>query len=503
MTPTPWCPTLSPDEADRLLDLLRSWLPKQRWCPVNSADFQLSGLQSYSLPASVADASTHLVVGVLKLEFTTAEAGPRAVVLQVPLSFRTTVLEAKELLLVGQMDVAGESVFVYDGLADPAFVGAYLDLVRERGSTGSAEGLGPLAGHRIPGAEENESLRIPHATGTVRILSAEQSNTSVIINDGVSAAIIKTFRVLAEGNNPEVEIGAALTGAGVSEVPATLGWIRGTWPRIDAADQPVSVNDSALEPGARGEFAVVHEFLAGGLDAWALTVAAAAAGDPFIAEAEALGAATAEVHKRLAQSLPVAEQGVDVLGPLAERVRASWLEAAGVVGPYGPEVEAVLESLKGVDEQAQRIHGDLHLGQILQLPADPLAGKAQRWAILDFEGEPMRPVSQRSTPDLRLRDVVGMLRSFDYAAGAAERENPAVQVPETWVTNCTDAFMSGYGSVIEGTIDPRSPVFVALWLDKALYEVVYELRNRPGWLGIPVDAVRRALAPSQGSGSER
>ena len=92
-----------------------------------------------------------------------------------------------------------------------------------------------------------------------------------------------------------------------------------------------------------------------------------------------------------------------------------------------------------------------------------------------------------------------MLRSFDYAAGAAVRENPGAVVPGTWVDDCAEAFLAGYAEVIPGSIDRDSPLFVALWLDKALYEVIYELRNRPDWLSIPVNASRRLLG-STGSG---
>ena len=92
-----------------------------------------------------------------------------------------------------------------------------------------------------------------------------------------------------------------------------------------------------------------------------------------------------------------------------------------------------------------------------------------------------------------------MLRSFDYAAGAAVREHPDADVPESWVDDCAEAFLAGYAEVIPGSIDRDSPLFVALWLDKALYEVIYELRNRPDWLSIPVHASRRLLG-STGSG---
>ena len=240
----------------------------------------------------------------------------------------------------------------------------------------------------------------------------------------------------------------------------------------------------------------------GGRDAWRLAVAAASSGTDFTAEAHALGVATATVHRRLAEALGLAAEsapGKDIAPGVAQRVRQSWTEAGPAVGPYDDALDGLLSRLEGSNAGAlQRIHGDLHLGQILQVPGHP--GEPERWAILDFEGEPLRPIAERNFPDVPLRDVVGMLRSFDYAAGAAEREQPGFQVPASWVDDCADAFLAGYGEITPGTIDRRSPMFVALWLDKALYEVVYELRNRPGWLDIPVHASRRLLS-STGSGA--
>src|SRR5690606_4168583 len=132
----------------------------------------------------------------------------------------------------------------------------------------------------------------------------------------------------------------------------------------------------------------------------------------------------------------------------------------------------------------QRIHGDYHLGQVLDVPD-------RGWVLVDFEGEPLRALAERNLPDLALRDVAGMLRSFDYAAGSVSQERDLDR--EAWAAACRQAFLDGYAA--EAGEDPRehADLLDALELDKALYEVVYEARNRPTWIGIPVAAVERIL----------
>jgi 1,4-alpha-glucan branching enzyme len=455
--------------------LLRTWLPGKRWFPVKSPDFALERVGGFSLPGSGGDPAFEVVL--LAVTYRTADGGPRTDVVQVPLSFHSQPLADAPSALLGEFTDPGRGLrLVYDAVYDSEFVTAWLEFMRSEASLANGLAQGHLTRGRVA---------LPKKPTTGRVLSGEQSNTSIIIDDGDSAAIVKIFRVLAAGKNPEVELGAALTAAGTTEVPATLGWITGSW------DEPAS-NGSAV---SNGELAVAHEFLLGGQDAWRLAVEAAAAGQDFTAEARGLGAATATVHARLAETFGTEdgqEQGSDIISTVARRVRQSWAEAASAVGPYDHNLDQLLAALDPKDVgQLQRVHGDLHLGQILWVPGAD--GQPGRWAILDFEGEPLRTIDERNSPDLPLRDVTGMLRSFDYAAGAATRENPDATVPETWVDDCATAFLEGYGEVTPGTIDRRSPLFVALWLDKALYEVVYELRNRPDWLEIPVMASRRIL----------
>ncbi|GGH97072.1 1,4-alpha-glucan branching enzyme [Arthrobacter liuii] len=463
-----------------LTALLKEWLPQQRWFPVKSPEFAIS--QAGSLGLTDPGGRAALAVFLLNVTTEGPDGGSRTAVVQVPLSFRPAPAGGMERALVGEaagMDPTRP--WVYDAVHDPDFVGAWLELIRlqEKAASGTATGF------RVEGPH-----RLPTAKGVVKVLSGEQSNSSVIVDDGESAAMVKFFRVLSDGTNPEIEVGAALTKAGTAEVPATLGWVSGEW---------LGHGNTGSGHGTRyvqGELAVAHEFLAGGRDAWRLAVDAARSGTDFTAEARALGAATATVHKRLAEALGQSaghEPGNGAAPAVAQRVRTAWAEARAAVGPYDDALESLLANLdKAPAGPLQRIHGDLHLGQILQVTGQ--SGDESRWAILDFEGEPLRPIAERNIPDVPLRDVVGMLRSFDYAAGAAQREQEGAQVPDGWVDDCADAFLAGYAGVIPGTVDRTSPLFVALWLDKALYEVVYEMRNRPDWLAIPVNAARRLLS---------
>jgi predicted trehalose synthase len=365
---------------------------------------------------------------------------------------------------------------VLDGPRDLAYVSALLRLVL---GGGSAQGDRVRAEGR-PLGWEGDVPRIVSA----RVLSGEQSNTSIFIetarDDGPApAVIVKVFRALHHGENPDVVLQSAIAAAGSQRVPRTYGAVLGEWP-------------DRGQPGGRatGHLAVAQEFLADTEDAWRVTLAAARTGTDFREPARDLGAATAEVHRVLAEALPTA----DADGRAKDAVLASMRSRAGQAAAAVPslrnrtgDIDAVL-SAAAADEwpRFQRIHGDLHLGQVLLVPG-------RGWVLLDFEGEPLRPMHERSEPDSPLRDVAGMLRSFDYVAGTLELEGADVVRARAGADAARAAFLEGYAAGLGEPIEAHARLLAAFELDKALYECVYEVRNRPDWLPIPERAVHRLL----------
>ena len=286
--------------------------------------------------------------------------------------------------------------------------------------------------------------------------------------------------------NPDVEVLAALTRVRSGHVPALRGWLEGTWlPGLGAA--PVS-----------GHLAVAVEFLPGSEDAWRVALAAVRERRDFTSAARDLGAATARVHADLAAAFGTTAVDEDGRARMVRSLQSRLSWARSTVRDLDVHAAALdahaasLERLSGLPP-LQRVHGDLHLGQVLQAPG-------RGWVLLDFEGEPLRPLAERTVPDLALRDVAGMLRSIDYAAGhdtvagapgAAAGSSPAAA--DAWAAASRDAFCEGYGSVSGRDPRAQAELLRALTLDKALYEVVYEARNRPSWLQIPLTAVERLL----------
>ncbi|WP_077489280.1 1,4-alpha-glucan branching protein GlgB [Sinomonas mesophila] len=457
--------------------LLAEWLPVQRWFPAKGRAVELAPAGRFELPAAADDAPR------LEVRIVRVRAGRLEALLNVPLSLRPAPLAGAEHALVGEAEhPSGGSVWVYDAVHDPSLAAALLALMAD-GAT--AEGRDGTAGWRTTArGRVSGAGRLPSGPLETSVLRGEQSNSSIIVRSEAGSGMLKVFRQLAEGLNPEVELGAALARAGSTDVPATLGWVDGEWSGAEGAR-------------ASGQLAVVHEFLPDGADMWRVALDAATEGRDIQEHARELGASTARVHAALASTLGTEtldeRSAAEFVGRIAARLRAAWHDVGESVGLPGEALEALLEGLAGSASgiTLQRIHGDLHLGQVLHFPEHP----ERPFAILDFEGEPLRPVAERSLPDAPLRDVVGMLRSFDYAAGAARRAEQAARVPEGWAEAAGRAYWDGYASVTGGEDPFGTPLFAALWLDKALYEVAYEERNRPAWAEIPLRAVRSALEP--------
>jgi maltokinase len=217
-------------------------------------------------------------------------------------------------------------------------------------------------------------------------------------------------------------------------------------------------------------------------------------GGDFAAESFRLGDAVAAVHRDLARAMGASERGTDGLNELAAAMLARLDAALRVVPELEEHAGDLREAFAAVRSApppltVQRVHGDLHLGQVLRTP--------QVWLLIDFEGEPAKPLAERSGADSPLRDVAGMLRSFDYAAHHllldAESEAQQTYRSHEWSDRNRTAFCDGYAH--RSGSDPReqSVLLRAYELDKAVYETVYEARNRPAWQAIPLRSVARLL----------
>ncbi|MBC7589987.1 MAG: phosphotransferase [Salinibacterium sp.] len=439
------------------LALLAPWMTRQRWFANKGALPVLEQIGTWRLETTdpAVTAVTHLL-----LDHTVGKPA----LYQVPLTYRSTPL-ANSSALVGEF----EGSWVYDGPFDAAYTQALLDAI----STG-AEGEGDRM--TVVGTRTAESI----GSGLVsRVLSGEQSNTSIIFeHEGKTPVICKVFRALHDGENPDVVLQTALAHAGSSAVPPPVGHIVAEW------------SDRGESSGvATGHLAFAQQFLPGVQDAWRVALAAAGAGIDFSTEARTLGIAVAGVHATLATTMPTSEmtrQDVDAVTlSMNSRLAAAIAEV--------PELARFERAIHEVFTLAatehwpaqQRIHGDFHLGQVLAVPN-------HGWVLVDFEGEPLRPMRERSKLDSPLRDVAGMLRSFDYVSGSlvVGGAEPALD----WTTNAREAFEAGYSDASGHDLQRNRALVDAFEIDKALYETVYEARNRPGWLSIPVDAIERLCA---------
>jgi len=485
--------------AARLVELLDRWLPEQRW-------FAAKGRGAPRLVRSVrlrmpADEGGPTAGALVPVPLTPSRPEPAGEITaewavitatspdgvsttyQVPVTYRSRPDSRLAHALIGQLDDgAGTRLWVYDAPHDPAFVRMWLRLMDEAGTVDSPGGPALLRGvRRGPGRQ---------VAGPSRVLCGEQSNTSVIVDgEGPEPVIVKLFRVLHPGSNPDVAVQSRLAEAGCDRVPRPVGWVEGRW--LDAADQVVD-----------GHLAYACEFLPGSQDAWREACMAVSTGSSFAEQSRQLGQATAQVHATLAEVMPTRQVTPRLLGRLADGLteRIAWaVEAAPALREFAPQARPLVDAVRHLRRapRLQQIHGDYHLGQVLH-------HGDRGWVLLDFEGEPLRPLVDRVQPDFPLRDIAGMLRSFDYAARHSTMDlddtDPRALAAARWVRSCREAFLTGYASVTGN--DPRadSELLRALELDKALYEVAYETRNRPGWVQVPLSAVRRLLGAGLSAG---
>ena len=223
------------------------------------------------------------------------------------------------------------------------------------------------------------------------------------------------------------------------------------------------------------------------------TVAVEDAGGDFAAEAYRLGVAVADLHASMAQAFPTSTWSSDQLGDVADAMSARLEAALPVVpelGEHAAALHASFDTIRHLTRPvvSQRVHGDLHLGQTLRT--------VKNWKIIDFEGEPAKPLAERSLPDIPWRDVAGMVRSFGYAAelsrldheqATGDADEQDAELARKWANRNVEAFLDGYREASGAELDEA--LLTAYTADKAVYECVYEARNRPAWLPIPLSAV--------------
>jgi maltokinase len=366
----------------------------------------------------------------------------------------------------------------YDALADPRLAGELLHLVRGSRTVQAEEGtLGFRALNGFAaGAAELEA----------RPLGTEQSNSSVVFGEEL---ILKVYRRLEAGVNPELELLRFLTERGFPHVAPLVGWYEYTGRLLEAT------------------LGVLQCFVPGKSDGWTFALESlAGGGESFLAQARRLGEVTGAMHVALASDasdphFAPEEPSAEALGLLTatvdEEIEQVFLDLAedGAVEPIAGRGEEVREQLRqlshiGAAGRVIRTHGDYHLGQVLWTGDD--------WVVLDFEGEPARAIPERRRKRSPLRDVAGMLRSFAYAASAASITEGAEPPPE-WESRAREEFLAGYIPVADpsGLLPPGEEAFERLLavfeLEKAVYELRYELDNRPDWVEIPVAGIRRLL----------
>lgn len=293
------------------------------------------------------------------------------------------------------------------------------------------------------------------ASNPVGVWSGEQSNTTLIIGN---TELFKLFRKIEPGPNLEAELLSALTDAAVPRVRHRL---TAPWPA-----------------GATTDLGILLERIPQAQDGWVLASQACREDLDFADEAQALGEALADIHHRLSTVFgSVRTAGSQLHKQMNDRLAAA-VRSAPELAPYASPLQGVFAAVAGHELAVQRIHGDFHLGQCLR--------NHTGWTIIDFEGEPAKSAADRRAPDSPWRDVAGMLRSFDYARSA--HADPSGSVAIAWAKRSRDAFLRGYC----GPTKPVAKLLRAYEMDKAIYEVLYELRNRPDWLEIPMTALREA-----------
>ncbi|MFT7840957.1 aminoglycoside phosphotransferase [Saccharothrix sp. BKS2] len=447
----------------RLERALAAWLPWQRW--FGGKGRPVAGVEVEQLVELVDQRASGGPLGLLAVVAVRFADGGDAERYQVPIGVRTALPDRLAPAVLAGFD----GCVVYDATGDAELNAVLLRLIGQRAGRG---GVGFTPEPSFAGASKRGLVGRP--------IGAEQSNTSIVYGDRY---ILKLYRRVAAGLNPDLEAHRALRRARSRHIAPLLGSIEG-----EVGGEPAT-------------FGMLQAFAANAAEGWAMAMTSVrdlfadtdadpdAAGADFAAEARRLGGAVAAVHADLARELGTGTADPrSVADDMLAHLEPALVAVPGLA-PYADRLRAAFAGVGALRERVpvQRVHGDLHLGQVLRTPAT--------WLLIDFEGEPAAPIAERTEPRSPLRDVAGVLRSLDYAAQHQLRLfHPTPELrrrARRWTAHNREAFTAGYAEA--AGVDPAGRLLTAFELEKAVYEAVYETRNRPDWVDIPLRAVRRLL----------
>jgi maltokinase len=391
----------------------------------------------------------------------------------VEIRFDTGTHETYQLLTDGGLDALNQ----LDVLGNASQVRELVHLIRAGAKIPALEGI-------VEFAQIESFAGHVHELRDARLVEAEQSNTSIVFDEEL---ILKVFRRLEPGINPELELLRFLTERGFENIAKLEGWYAYAGEPMDAT------------------LGILQQFIAGGQDGWELALDTMAGGEGFLPNLHRLGEVTGRMHTLLGSdptdpTFAPEQPSAEALGMLTatiddeiERIFLELPDDNDDVAPIRGRGEEVRERLRlwthvGMIGRVIRHHGDFHLGQTLWTGDD--------WVILDFEGEPARSLPERRRKRSPLRDVAGMLRSFAYAASATSLLR-GVEPPAGSEARARTEFLEGYRSTVDQLLVPSDSAMHKLLavfeLEKAVYELRYELNHRPDWVKIPVAGILRML----------
>jgi len=457
---------------------LEHFIGSARWFAGKGHDFTITRVRRLAWLDALGSETPGVETPRVRIELVSVRYDEATETYQVPLAYyREQQPRLDHALVMESDDPELGRVFVYDAMHDryaTAFWLAAFDQSQKRED---------LVFHRLPGHELDLEV---HST----LYSGEQSNSSVMFGED---SLMKVFRKVTPGRNPDIEVHEELTREDNEHVASLYGWLEAL-----GGDGKAPI-----------QLAMLSQFLRTASDGWGLALAsvrdlfaeadlhADEVGGDFAAESHRLGVATAHVHDALTDRFPSQRVGPRELAALSEAMHERLDDAVAVVPGLATHADALREIFEGLREVTeptvvQRVHGDLHLGQTLRT--------VKGWKLVDFEGEPANSLVQRARPDSAWRDVAGMLRSFDYAAHAVEADvEEGAQIAyraDEWVERNQSAFLDGYLET-SGRAQGAAPtsdqqlLLSAYVADKAVYETVYETRNRPDWAFIPLYSIAR------------